>query len=77
MMPQALTSHTDVSGQEWKGDLANTFSPFSHRVPIVQPQVAQWELSVKLQDAVHTVIASNSGPAFSVSYGLSLLGGTL
>lgn len=38
----------------------------SSRVSILQPQVAQWELSVKLQDAVHTVIASNSGPAFSV-----------
>ncbi|XP_049634573.1 propionyl-CoA carboxylase alpha chain, mitochondrial [Suncus etruscus] len=38
----------------------------SSRVPILQPQVAQWELSVKLQDAIHTVIASNSGPAFSV-----------
>ncbi|XP_057563829.1 propionyl-CoA carboxylase alpha chain, mitochondrial isoform X2 [Hippopotamus amphibius kiboko] len=36
------------------------------RVPLVKPQVANWELSVKLHDEVHTVIASNSGPTFSV-----------
>ncbi|KAM8922499.1 propionyl-CoA carboxylase alpha chain isoform 7-T8 [Lycaon pictus] len=37
------------------------------RVPIIKPQVANWELSVKLHDEVHTVIASNSGPTtFSV-----------
>ncbi|GAB5566449.1 propionyl-CoA carboxylase alpha chain [Prionailurus iriomotensis] len=36
------------------------------RVPIIQPQVANWQLSVKLLDEVHTVVASNSGPTFSV-----------
>ncbi|XP_066872720.1 propionyl-CoA carboxylase alpha chain, mitochondrial isoform X2 [Kogia breviceps] len=36
------------------------------RVPIVKPQVADWELSVKLHDEVYTVVASNSGPTFSV-----------
>uniref|UniRef100_A0A667FFH0 Propionyl-CoA carboxylase alpha chain, mitochondrial n=1 Tax=Lynx canadensis TaxID=61383 RepID=A0A667FFH0_LYNCA len=36
------------------------------RVPIIQPQVANWQLSVKLHDEVHTVVASNSGPTFSV-----------
>lgn len=36
------------------------------RVPIVKPQVANWELSIKLNDKVHTVVASNSGPTFSV-----------
>ncbi|XP_022358410.1 propionyl-CoA carboxylase alpha chain, mitochondrial isoform X5 [Enhydra lutris kenyoni] len=36
------------------------------RVPIIKPQVANWELSVKLHDEVHTVVASNSGPTFSV-----------
>uniref|UniRef100_A0A452VJY6 Propionyl-CoA carboxylase alpha chain, mitochondrial n=1 Tax=Ursus maritimus TaxID=29073 RepID=A0A452VJY6_URSMA len=36
------------------------------RVPIIKPQMANWELSVKLHDEVHTVIASNSGPTFSV-----------
>uniref|UniRef100_A0A8C7BH13 Propionyl-CoA carboxylase alpha chain, mitochondrial n=1 Tax=Neovison vison TaxID=452646 RepID=A0A8C7BH13_NEOVI len=36
------------------------------RVPIIKPQEANWELSVKLHDEVHTVVASNSGPAFSV-----------
>ncbi|XP_026971697.1 propionyl-CoA carboxylase alpha chain, mitochondrial isoform X1 [Globicephala melas] len=36
------------------------------RVPIVKPQVANWELSVKLHDEVYTVVASNSGPTFSV-----------
>ncbi|XP_073651488.1 propionyl-CoA carboxylase alpha chain, mitochondrial isoform X7 [Tursiops truncatus] len=38
------------------------------RVPVVKPQVANWELSVKLHDEVYTVVASNSGPTFSVSY---------
>ncbi|XP_041587089.1 propionyl-CoA carboxylase alpha chain, mitochondrial [Vulpes lagopus] len=37
------------------------------RVPIIKPQVANWELSIKLHDEVHTVIVSNSGPTtFSV-----------
>ncbi|XP_044769456.1 propionyl-CoA carboxylase alpha chain, mitochondrial isoform X7 [Neomonachus schauinslandi] len=36
------------------------------RVPIIKPQVANWELSIKLHDEVHTVRASNSGPTFSV-----------
>ncbi|XP_054575892.1 propionyl-CoA carboxylase alpha chain, mitochondrial isoform X5 [Eptesicus fuscus] len=36
------------------------------RVPIVKPQVANWELSVKLNDEVHTVVASNNGKMFSV-----------
>ncbi|XP_058599651.1 propionyl-CoA carboxylase alpha chain, mitochondrial isoform X7 [Neofelis nebulosa] len=36
------------------------------RVPIIQPQVANWQLSVKLRDEVYTVVASNSGPTFSV-----------
>ncbi|XP_044937290.1 propionyl-CoA carboxylase alpha chain, mitochondrial isoform X1 [Mustela lutreola] len=36
------------------------------RVPIIKPQEANWELSVKLHDEVHTVVASNSGPTFSV-----------
>ncbi|XP_074234574.1 propionyl-CoA carboxylase alpha chain, mitochondrial isoform X2 [Camelus bactrianus] len=36
------------------------------RVPIIKPQVADWELSVKLHDEVHTVVTSNSGPTFSV-----------
>ncbi|XP_054430321.1 propionyl-CoA carboxylase alpha chain, mitochondrial isoform X3 [Pteronotus mesoamericanus] len=36
------------------------------RVPIVKSQVANWELSIKLNDEVHTVVASNSGKTFSV-----------
>ncbi|XP_072832596.1 propionyl-CoA carboxylase alpha chain, mitochondrial isoform X4 [Vicugna pacos] len=36
------------------------------RVPIIKPQVADWELSVKLHDEVHTVVTSNNGPTFSV-----------
>ncbi|XP_065758145.1 propionyl-CoA carboxylase alpha chain, mitochondrial [Muntiacus reevesi] len=36
------------------------------RVPVVKPQVATWELSVKLHDGIHTVVASSSGPTFSV-----------
>ncbi|XP_036749499.2 propionyl-CoA carboxylase alpha chain, mitochondrial isoform X4 [Manis pentadactyla] len=36
------------------------------RVPTLKPQVADWELSIKLHDEVHTVVASSSGPTFSV-----------
>ncbi|XP_059541024.1 propionyl-CoA carboxylase alpha chain, mitochondrial isoform X3 [Myotis daubentonii] len=36
------------------------------RVPIVKPQVANWELSIKLNDEVHTAVASNNGKTFSV-----------
>uniref|UniRef100_A0A8D2CLU7 Propionyl-CoA carboxylase alpha chain, mitochondrial n=1 Tax=Sciurus vulgaris TaxID=55149 RepID=A0A8D2CLU7_SCIVU len=36
------------------------------RVPVIKPDVAKWELSVKLQDEDHTVVASGSGPVFSV-----------
>uniref|UniRef100_A0A452RXX5 Propionyl-CoA carboxylase alpha chain, mitochondrial n=1 Tax=Ursus americanus TaxID=9643 RepID=A0A452RXX5_URSAM len=46
--------------------LLTLFLFFYFRVPIIKPQMANWELSVKLHDEVHTVIASNSGPTFSV-----------
>ncbi|XP_062957868.1 propionyl-CoA carboxylase alpha chain, mitochondrial isoform X4 [Cynocephalus volans] len=36
------------------------------RVPIIKQDVVNWELSVKLHDEVHTVVASNSGSTFSV-----------
>ncbi|XP_021571133.1 propionyl-CoA carboxylase alpha chain, mitochondrial isoform X4 [Carlito syrichta] len=36
------------------------------RVPIVKPNMTSWELSIKLHDEVHTVVASNSGSTFSV-----------
>ncbi|XP_058132440.1 propionyl-CoA carboxylase alpha chain, mitochondrial isoform X3 [Dasypus novemcinctus] len=36
------------------------------RVPVIKTQVANWELSIKLGDEIHTVIASQSGPTFSV-----------
>ncbi|NP_001412521.1 propionyl-CoA carboxylase alpha chain, mitochondrial isoform 2 [Mus musculus] len=36
------------------------------RVPVIRPDVAKWELSVKLHDEDHTVVASNNGPAFTV-----------
>ncbi|XP_054975899.1 propionyl-CoA carboxylase alpha chain, mitochondrial [Sorex araneus] len=36
------------------------------RVPILKPRTAEWELSIKLHDGVHTVRASGSGPTFSV-----------
>ncbi|XP_012499887.1 PREDICTED: propionyl-CoA carboxylase alpha chain, mitochondrial [Propithecus coquereli] len=36
------------------------------RVPIIKPDMANWELSIKLHDEVHTVVASNSGSTFSV-----------
>uniref|UniRef100_A0A8C6N5L2 Propionyl-CoA carboxylase alpha chain, mitochondrial n=1 Tax=Mus spicilegus TaxID=10103 RepID=A0A8C6N5L2_MUSSI len=35
------------------------------RVPVIRPDVAKWELSVKLHDEDHTVVASNNGPAFT------------
>lgn len=44
------------------------FFSFYFRVPIIKPQVANWELSIRLHDEVHTVTASNSGPTFSVSF---------
>ncbi|XP_032102262.1 propionyl-CoA carboxylase alpha chain, mitochondrial isoform X3 [Sapajus apella] len=34
------------------------------RVPIIKPDIANWELSIKLHDKVHTVVASNSGSTF-------------
>ncbi|XP_032102260.1 propionyl-CoA carboxylase alpha chain, mitochondrial isoform X2 [Sapajus apella] len=36
------------------------------RVPIIKPDIANWELSIKLHDKVHTVVASNSGSTFLV-----------
>ncbi|XP_021058795.1 propionyl-CoA carboxylase alpha chain, mitochondrial [Mus pahari] len=36
------------------------------RVPVIRPDVAKWELSVKLHDEDHTVVASNNGPTFTV-----------
>ncbi|XP_032773780.1 propionyl-CoA carboxylase alpha chain, mitochondrial isoform X1 [Rattus rattus] len=36
------------------------------RVPVIRPDVAKWELSVKLHDEDHTVVASNTGPTFNV-----------
>ncbi|XP_030777810.1 propionyl-CoA carboxylase alpha chain, mitochondrial isoform X3 [Rhinopithecus roxellana] len=34
------------------------------RMPIIKPDIANWELSIKLHDKVHTVVASNSGSTF-------------
>ncbi|GAB1299199.1 Propionyl-CoA carboxylase alpha chain, mitochondrial [Apodemus speciosus] len=36
------------------------------RVPVIRPDVAKWELSVKLHDEDHSVVASNNGPTFTV-----------
>ncbi|XP_011849170.1 PREDICTED: propionyl-CoA carboxylase alpha chain, mitochondrial isoform X1 [Mandrillus leucophaeus] len=36
------------------------------RMPIIKPDIANWELSIKLHDEVHTVVASNSGSTFLV-----------
>ncbi|XP_050006316.1 propionyl-CoA carboxylase alpha chain, mitochondrial isoform X2 [Alexandromys fortis] len=36
------------------------------RVPVVRADVAKWELSVKLQDAEHSVVASSNGSTFVV-----------
>uniref|UniRef100_A0A452VK31 Propionyl-CoA carboxylase alpha chain, mitochondrial n=1 Tax=Ursus maritimus TaxID=29073 RepID=A0A452VK31_URSMA len=38
--------------------LLTLFLFFYFRVPIIKPQMANWELSVKLHDEVHTVISS-------------------
>ncbi|XP_055100155.1 propionyl-CoA carboxylase alpha chain, mitochondrial isoform X2 [Symphalangus syndactylus] len=36
------------------------------RMPVIKPDIANWELSIKLHDKVHTVVASNNGSTFSV-----------
>ncbi|XP_040597250.1 propionyl-CoA carboxylase alpha chain, mitochondrial isoform X3 [Mesocricetus auratus] len=36
------------------------------RVPVVRTDAAKWELSIKLHDEDHTVVASNSGSTFTV-----------
>ncbi|XP_078003425.1 propionyl-CoA carboxylase alpha chain, mitochondrial isoform X2 [Phascolarctos cinereus] len=36
------------------------------RVPILRPKMANWDLSVKMGDEIHSVIASNSGSTFCV-----------
>uniref|UniRef100_A0A8I5T778 Propionyl-CoA carboxylase alpha chain, mitochondrial n=1 Tax=Pongo abelii TaxID=9601 RepID=A0A8I5T778_PONAB len=36
------------------------------RMPVIKPDIANWELSIKLHDKVHTVVASNNGSVFSV-----------
>ncbi|XP_063648696.1 propionyl-CoA carboxylase alpha chain, mitochondrial isoform X3 [Pan troglodytes] len=41
------------------------------RMPVIKPDIANWELSVKLHDKVHTVVASNNGSMFSNIFGRS------
>ncbi|XP_016876104.1 propionyl-CoA carboxylase alpha chain, mitochondrial isoform X14 [Homo sapiens] len=41
------------------------------RMPVIKPDIANWELSVKLHDKVHTVVASNNGSVFSNIFGRS------
>ncbi|ERE91570.1 propionyl-CoA carboxylase alpha chain [Cricetulus griseus] len=36
------------------------------RVPVVRTDAAKWELSIKLHDEDHTVVASSSGSTFTV-----------
>uniref|UniRef100_A0A2I3GN98 Propionyl-CoA carboxylase alpha chain, mitochondrial n=1 Tax=Nomascus leucogenys TaxID=61853 RepID=A0A2I3GN98_NOMLE len=36
------------------------------RMPVIKPDIANWELSIKLHDEVHSVVASNNGSTFSV-----------
>ncbi|KAM9190130.1 propionyl-CoA carboxylase alpha chain isoform 1-T1 [Dugong dugon] len=36
------------------------------RIPVIKPQVANWELSITLENEVHTVTTSPNGPTFSV-----------
>uniref|UniRef100_A0A2R8MEF5 Propionyl-CoA carboxylase alpha chain, mitochondrial n=1 Tax=Callithrix jacchus TaxID=9483 RepID=A0A2R8MEF5_CALJA len=45
---------------------AQHFQDHSRYVPVIKPDIANWELSIKLHDKVHTVVASNSGSTFSV-----------
>lgn len=55
--------------------MTNAFSFFFIRVPVVRTDVAKWELSIKLHDAEHTVVASSNGSTFAVSF--ACLFGTL
>ncbi|XP_051840034.1 propionyl-CoA carboxylase alpha chain, mitochondrial [Antechinus flavipes] len=36
------------------------------RVPILKPKIAHWDLSIKMGDEIHSVIASNNGSKFCV-----------
>ncbi|XP_075419569.1 propionyl-CoA carboxylase alpha chain, mitochondrial [Tenrec ecaudatus] len=36
------------------------------RMPVIKPQLTNWELSIKLDNEIHLVTASNSGSTFSV-----------
>uniref|UniRef100_A0A5F8H5J8 propionyl-CoA carboxylase n=1 Tax=Monodelphis domestica TaxID=13616 RepID=A0A5F8H5J8_MONDO len=36
------------------------------RIPVQKPQMANWDLSIKIGDEIHSVIASNSGSTFCV-----------
>ncbi|XP_036609250.1 propionyl-CoA carboxylase alpha chain, mitochondrial [Trichosurus vulpecula] len=36
------------------------------RVPILKPKMANWDLSIKMGDEIHSVIASNNGSTFCV-----------
>ncbi|XP_044525278.1 propionyl-CoA carboxylase alpha chain, mitochondrial [Gracilinanus agilis] len=36
------------------------------RIPVQKPQMANWDLSIKMGDEIHSVIASNSGSTFCV-----------
>uniref|UniRef100_A0A8C6IGT6 Propionyl-CoA carboxylase alpha chain, mitochondrial n=1 Tax=Mus spicilegus TaxID=10103 RepID=A0A8C6IGT6_MUSSI len=41
------------------------------RVPVIRPDVAKWELSVKLHDEDHTVVASNNGSVSCLTWNLA------
>uniref|UniRef100_A0A2K5PZR3 Propionyl-CoA carboxylase alpha chain, mitochondrial n=1 Tax=Cebus imitator TaxID=2715852 RepID=A0A2K5PZR3_CEBIM len=45
---------------------AQYFKEHSRYVPVIKPDIANWELSIKLHDKVHTAVASNSGSTFLV-----------
>ncbi|XP_072478138.1 propionyl-CoA carboxylase alpha chain, mitochondrial isoform X2 [Notamacropus eugenii] len=36
------------------------------RIPILKPKMANWDLSIKIGDEIHSIIASNSGSTFCV-----------
>lgn len=70
-MFDSSTPHTGAKGKQLidrESYITNAFPSFCFRVPVVRADVAKWELSVKLQDAEHSVVASSNGSTFVVSF---------
>nr|XP_020016471.1 propionyl-CoA carboxylase alpha chain, mitochondrial-like [Castor canadensis] len=62
-----LRAGTDLSGCGMQHTTLDHFTDHPLRkVPVIKPDMAKWELSIKLHDEEHTVVASNNGSTFSV-----------